>query len=87
MIEKTFNPRAGEGVSALYFIKDTKGNRIPFMFSETSLSVLFEDITDETWVQKIQKDFPFSKGNLFVMVNGMEFKIDHSDLDIHPITD
>lgn len=86
-MEEKLDALKSDDVTGIYFIKDEVGNRIPFMFSETSRSLLLEEITDTDWVQKIQKDFPFSKGNLFVMVDGVEFKIDHNGLDIHPITD
>lgn len=57
----------------LYFYKDENRENRPFMYSEGTIE--YSDLFDKELIRKIHKDFPQTVDNLYVFINGTEFKI------------
>lgn len=60
---------------AMYFYKENNKNIPTGHFSEASNYRALFDINNDPWLRNLQKDYPQIKDNLFVMIDGKEFKV------------
>lgn len=60
-------------MEALYYYKDARDRNIPILHEVGSKEVILSNIQDKMILEKIQKDFPQTRGNLFVLIERTEF--------------
>lgn len=61
-------------VTFIYY-KDDQGNRIPILVDSGVRKTSLQTYITDSYVKKIQSEFPKSKNNLYVLIDGVEFKL------------
>lgn len=62
-------------LQAMYFYKENNQNIPLGYYSESSDYRNLFNVKNDSWFIELQKDYPEIKDNLFVMIDGTEFKV------------